>query len=248
MADNYHEQRQWNWRNFILCCVLNCGLLAFGYTSSIIATTLAQPAFLLYMKLIDPKTGSLTSDANGLIGATNGVFQAGAFFGVLVGSWFMDRFGRKLGVVFCAVLTIIGGVCTCAAQDIGMFIAFRFFAGFGSWGFLALSMFYGHENMSQSTNLPTVAPIYVAELAPPKLRGLFVGMGGMGTYTQALRDCILMMILGITTGYAIASYMGLAFNLSLDSHPSAQWRGPLGLQCFFPVFMLVVLPFLPESP
>lgn len=53
----------------------------------------------------------------------------------------MDKWGRKGGVIYCASLSIFGGVMLCAAQNIGMFIAFRFFAGAGSWGFLALSKF-----------------------------------------------------------------------------------------------------------
>lgn len=51
----------------------------------------------------------------------------------------MDRYGRKVGVRYCATLSIISGVCLCAAQNIAMFIVFRFFAGAGSWAFLALS-------------------------------------------------------------------------------------------------------------
>jgi MFS family permease len=51
----------------------------------------------------------------------------------------MDKYGRKVGVMYCATLSIIGGVCLCAAQNIAMFIVFRFFAGAGSWAFLALS-------------------------------------------------------------------------------------------------------------
>jgi MFS family permease len=50
----------------------------------------------------------------------------------------MDKYGRKVGVVYCATLSIVGGVCLCAAQNIAMFIVFRFFAGAGSWAFLAL--------------------------------------------------------------------------------------------------------------
>lgn len=90
------------------------------------------------MKLVD-ENGELTPGANGRIGATSGVFQAGAFFGVLLGSWIMDKYGRRAGLIYCATLSIIGGACLAAAQNIGMFIAFRFFAGAGSWGFLALS-------------------------------------------------------------------------------------------------------------
>jgi MFS family permease len=51
----------------------------------------------------------------------------------------MDKWGRKGGVIYCSSLSIFGGVLLCASQNIGMFIAFRFFAGAGSWGFLALS-------------------------------------------------------------------------------------------------------------
>ena len=51
----------------------------------------------------------------------------------------MDKWGRKGGVIYCASLSIGGGILLCAAQNI--FIAFRFFAGAGSWGFLALSRF-----------------------------------------------------------------------------------------------------------
>lgn len=129
------------------------GQLAFGYPASIISTTLSQPAFLEYMKLVD--TNGLTANANQLIGATSGVFQvscpfphsnhctdfvkAGAIFGVLLVSWIMDKWGRKAGVIYCATLSIIGGAMLCAAQNIAMFIVFRFFAGAGAWGFLALS-------------------------------------------------------------------------------------------------------------
>ncbi|KAF2096436.1 MFS general substrate transporter [Rhizodiscina lignyota] len=93
-----------------------------------------------------------------------------------------------------------------------MFITARFFAGMGSWGFLACT------------------PTYSAELAPPKLRGFFVGMNGVN----------------IALGYALASYMGMAFFYAKD--PVAQWRGPLGIALVWPFMMLAILPFIPESP
>jgi MFS family permease len=75
------------------------------------------------------------------------------------------------------------------------------------------------------------APVYTAELAPPKLRGFFVGMNGMG----------------ITIGYSLASYMGLAFYY-VQNDPAAQWRGPLGLALIFPAIQLLVILWAPESP
>jgi len=75
------------------------------------------------------------------------------------------------------------------------------------------------------------APVYISELAPPKLRGLFVGLTG-----------VLMMF-----GQAIASWMGLAF-FSAGANTSLQWRGPLGIQIVFPAATLAVIYWLPESP
>ncbi|KAJ7812837.1 general substrate transporter [Mycena leptocephala] len=93
-----------------------------------------------------------------------------------------------------------------------MFIVGRFFAGAGSWSFLA------------------VTPIYTSEMSPPALRGLFSGMNGIH----------------IALGYALASYMGLAFYFAKD--PATQWRGCLGIGLLCPAVMLVITYFIPESP
>lgn len=50
----------------------------------------------------------------------------------------------------------------------------------------------------------------------------------------------------IALGYGLASYMGMAFYYAHD--PVAKWRGPLGIALLFPIIMLVMLPFIPESP
>ena len=74
--------QQVNWRNFWTCFLISSGQLAFGYPASIIATTLGQPPFLLYMGLID-KDGLLTPNADGLIGAMSGTFQVDFCFAIL---------------------------------------------------------------------------------------------------------------------------------------------------------------------
>jgi MFS family permease len=53
----------------------------------------------------------------------------------------MDRWGRKAGVIYCAAFSLVGGALLCGSQNIGMFIAARFIAGWGSWGFLAVSTY-----------------------------------------------------------------------------------------------------------
>ncbi|KAH0842641.1 MFS transporter, SP family, sugar:H+ symporter [Fonsecaea pedrosoi] len=125
----------------------------------------------------------------------------------------MDRWGRKAAAAFCVVTSLIGGAGLTGSVNTTMFIIFRLIAGGGAWGFL------------------TLIPVYVAELAPPKLRGFFVGLIGVF----------------INVGYSIATYMGLAFYY-VENNPGAQWRGPLGLALIFPAIHMLVVLWAPESP
>lgn len=50
----------------------------------------------------------------------------------------------------------------------------------------------------------------------------------------------------IAFGYALSTYMGLAFHFS--SNATTKWRGSLGIGIIFPCVILLALPFLPESP
>ncbi|RVX65797.1 hypothetical protein B0A52_10328 [Exophiala mesophila] len=205
------KKSQWSWKQFIICFVVSMGTMGFSYPASIIGTTLAQPSFLVYMSLLTPE-GAFTDQGNSLIGAMSGVFQAGGVFGILGVTIVMDKWGRKAGMWFCATLGLVGGALTCAAQGVAMFIAVRFLSGAGAWGFLSIT------------------PVYTAEIAPPALRGLFVGMNGIG----------------IALGYAIATYIGLGFFYS--SNPQLQWRGSYGIALIFSLLPLVAMFFVPESP
>lgn len=206
--------KQWHFSayNFYVCFLVSLGQIAFGYPASIIGVTSAQPPYLIYMGLMDPETLEYTPNADSLIGATSGIFQAGAFFNVFIASWVCDRWGRKAGLLWCAFLSVVGGAVMTGSTNITMFIVARFFAGGGSWGFLS------------------VTPAYSAELAPPDLRGLMVGLNGIN----------------IAVGYGLASYMGLAFFYAND--PVAQWRTPLGIALAWPIMMIVVCFLVPESP
>lgn len=50
----------------------------------------------------------------------------------------------------------------------------------------------------------------------------------------------------IVVGYSIAGWTGVGTNYSTDA--ALQWRLPLALQCLFPVLILALSPFIPESP
>lgn len=66
--------KQFTWYNLGICFLISLGQLAFGYNASIISTTMGQPSFLLYMKLVDPETFLPTSTASSIEGAMSGIF------------------------------------------------------------------------------------------------------------------------------------------------------------------------------
>lgn len=72
------------------------------------------------------------SSTEGLIGTITGLFYTGGIFGCLLNSWTADALGRKVTVIIACVILVISTACLAGSVNIGMFIAFRFFAGLGS--------------------------------------------------------------------------------------------------------------------
>ena len=71
------------------------------------------------------------SNSAALIGAMNGLFQAGATINVFIASWVCDKWGRKAGLIQCAILSLFGGALLVGSRNIAMFIVGRVFAGAG---------------------------------------------------------------------------------------------------------------------
>jgi hypothetical protein len=79
--------------------------------------------------------GKVTGNLLNVAGATSGIFQAGAAINVVLTAIVLDRYGRKSGVYYNAVIGLFGGALIVGAQNISMFLAGRFFAGMSSFGF-----------------------------------------------------------------------------------------------------------------
>ena len=75
-------------------------------------------------------------------------------------------------------------------------------------------------------------PILMNEIVPVHLRGALVDMHGV------------MLVLG----YTIQGWGRLRLLLLEVWGPQNTWRPPIAIQCFFPLCLLIALPFLPESP
>lgn len=131
------ERRQkLNAFNVLVLCMLAPASLTYGYSASIIATTLGQPSFLVYFSLVTAE-GELTSSASSIFGATGGLFFAGATLGPLFLPWLADKYGRKWSIVFTLVLSLIGFAVQAGSTHIAEFLAFRFVSGWGAFALLA---------------------------------------------------------------------------------------------------------------
>ncbi|KAL8829268.1 MAG: hypothetical protein Q9191_002114 [Dirinaria sp. TL-2023a] len=88
---------------------------------------------------------------------SSSILSAGTFFGSLSAAPMGDFFGRRLGLILSNFVFIFGVILQTAATAIPLFVAGRFFAGFGVGLISAL------------------VPMYQSETAPKWIRGAVVG-------------------------------------------------------------------------
>lgn len=70
----FAREHQFTWRAFFICLVISLSVLAFGYPTAMIGTTLSQPSFLQYMDLVG-EAGLPRAEMENLIGAVSGDYQ-----------------------------------------------------------------------------------------------------------------------------------------------------------------------------
>jgi len=134
----------------------------------------------------------------------------GTVVGSLVGGWPADRFGRKFTLLWIGLLYIIGALGSALAQNVAIFTVARFIGGLG---------------IGIST---VVAPMYIAEIAPPKMRGR---LGGMFQFN---------IVLGILIAFVS--------NALLAGIGENAWRWMLGVAALPSLFYALSCLALPESP
>lgn len=101
------------------------GSVTYGYSSSIIATTLGQPSFIDYFNLQSSNRSAT------IIGAINGVYQAGGIFGTLSTTLLADRLGRRKAIFCGALCVVVGGALQAGSVHIAMFLVARLLTGIG---------------------------------------------------------------------------------------------------------------------
>lgn len=142
------------------------GPLSFGFVLGY-----SSPAIPDLQKITDPRLKLSTEEASWF----GSVVTIGAGLGGLLGGWIVEKIGRKLSLMFCALPFIFGFTIIIAAQNHWMLYTGRVLTGLAS-GVTSL-----------------VVPLYISEMAHERVRGtmgscvqLMVVTGIMGAYIAGL--------------------------------------------------------------
>jgi MFS family permease len=145
-----------------------------------------------------------------MLGFSVGCVVFGAMAGNLMAGPVADRFGRKPVLQVVAALFTISATWSAFATGYTEFIIARIIGGIGIGGAIL------------------IAPIYIAEIAPPKLRGSLV------SFNQ------LNIVIGISVAYFSNYFL---VNMGEDS-----WRYMLGVEAIPALIYFISLFTVPRSP
>ncbi|RPI23345.1 MAG: MFS transporter [Acidobacteria bacterium] len=186
----------------IISLIVALGGFLLGFDSAVISG--ATP---FYKSVFGLPTGSW------LIGLSVSAIILGAIGGNIIAGPLADRFGRKPILVVTAFLFGFCALGCALAQNVYFFIGARVIGGLGV-GMAIL-----------------IAPMFIAETAPRKLRGLLV------TFNQ------LNIVLGISIAYFSNYYIQQTM-----TDTAVNWRWMLGVGLAPALAYFVLLFFVPESP
>jgi sugar porter (SP) family MFS transporter len=157
---------------------------------------------------------------DGALGWSVGCLTFGAMFGNLIAGPLADRFGRKPVLSMAALFFTVSAISSALATDFNFFIVARMLGGVA----VGLALL--------------IAPVYIAEIAPSRLRGRFV------SFNQ------LNIVIGFSAVFFSNYYiLKLAEAGTLDSLTKPNcWRWMLGAETVPAVLYFIFLFFVPRSP
>src|SRR5271155_2710377 len=148
------------------------------------------------------------TDSQTEIGASS--LLLGCVFGASLAAFTSDRFGRKKSLLAAAALFTVSSIGAALPRNITEFVIARVIGG------LAIGL------------ASTLSPLYIAEIAPSRIRGLLVSVNQVAVVT------------GILLSYSV--------NYGLAGAGAANWRWMFASAAVPSVFFLLALLFVPESP
>jgi SP family arabinose:H+ symporter-like MFS transporter len=152
----------------------------------------------------------------------------GCILGAMVAGWLGDRFGRKPVLISGGAMFFFSALYTTIPNTFSMLIAARIVGGVGV-GFASV-----------------LAPIYISEFAPPKIRGRLAALFQL--------SIVIGILLAYTSNWALVRFS--------ETHPAAfggvgflhramvseVWRGMFATLMLPNLLFVLLLLFVPESP
>ena len=194
-----------------LACVSALGGFLFGYDWVVIGG--AKPFYEVYFGISEQPSLQGWAMSSALIGCIIGALGAG---------FVADRLGRKLPLIFAAILFILSAIGTGATNDFTVFIFFRILGGIG----IGLAS--------------TLSPLYIAEVAPAQQRGKYVSINQLTIVVGILAAQIV--------NYLIAEPVAEAGVLAESWNGTTGWRWMFWAE-LVPALLFFILMFsVPKSP
>lgn len=199
---------------YFVCLVGAFGGLLFGYDWVVIGG--AKPFYEAYFGI-----GGSASDQ----GLAMTIALIGCMVGAMTVGWLADRIGRKKLLSISAVIFLASAFATGAVHSFGEFLVARFFGGVG------IGLASG------------LSPMYIAEIAPPAIRGRMVSLNQM------------MIVIGILAAQIVNWLIARPMPAGItEAGIAASWNGQMAWRWMFWVPMIPAAIFLalsfviPESP
>lgn len=163
-----------------------------------------------------------------MVGWFGSAALAGCVFGAMVAGWLGDRFGRKPILIVGAIFFFISALFSAIPPTFTILIGARLIGGVG----------VGIASV--------LAPLYISEFAPPRIRGRLVSL----------------YQLSIVVGILLAYFSNWALLRFAETHPQAfggqgvfhwllveqVWRGMFGAELIPNTLFILLLLLVPESP
>ncbi|KAF2171325.1 hypothetical protein M409DRAFT_18440 [Zasmidium cellare ATCC 36951] len=199
-----------NFRVYAISLVASMGAFIFGYDLAFIGTTITLKPFQRDFGLVGASEGREDSFAANIVS----LLQAGCFFGALAAAPLGDKLGRRPALMIAGVVFCIGSLMQTVSHGLEsvMFVG-RAIGGLG---------------VGAASGL---VPLYVAELAPPSIRGRLVGLYEISVQT------------GTCIGFWIC--YGVSQNMPANA---SQWITPFAVQLIPGGLLIIGMFFVPESP
>ncbi|KND87650.1 putative glucose transporter rco-3 [Tolypocladium ophioglossoides CBS 100239] len=219
------EEAGKSWPGIVIGFFVAFGGVLFGYDTGTISGIIAMPYWQnTFSTGYRNPTGHLditTSQESAIVS----ILSAGTFFGALSSPFLADYIGRRPALMVATWIFNIGVIFQTASTSIPLFLAGRFFAGFGVGEVSALNC----ESPVSDIALSLAVPLYQSETAPKWIRGAIVG-----AYQLA-----------ITIGLLLAAVVNNATSQRMDT---GSYRIPIAVQFAWSLILFTGLIFLPETP